>query len=116
LELKTLRASTHADRADSTSANNGSISGYETEAGSPSAGNPTVDGDEGSRNYCFSPLTVTVSRIREMSALNYFVNGDTHEPGEETVPESGDDEVVIFEDILLLVFGCLRILFSQKFC
>jgi hypothetical protein len=114
LELKTLWASTHADRADSTSVNNGSISGYETEAGSPSAGNPTVDGDEGSRNYCFSPLTVTVSL--EMSALNYFVNGDTHEPGEETVPEPGDDEVVIFEDFLLLVFGCLRTPFSQKFC
>jgi hypothetical protein len=32
-----------------------------------------------------------------MVALNYFVDGDVCAPIEETIPEPGDNEVVVFE-------------------
>jgi hypothetical protein len=43
-------------------------------------------------------LTVTISRIHEIIALKYFTHKDAHVPREETVPELGDDEVVVFEE------------------
>jgi hypothetical protein len=48
-------------------------------------------------SYCFGTSTITISRISEMVALNYFVDGDVRAPIEETIPEPGDNEVVVFE-------------------
>jgi hypothetical protein len=43
-------------------------------------------------------LTITVSRIHEIVAPSYYADGDAHIPREDTVPESWDDEVVVFEE------------------
>jgi hypothetical protein len=80
------------------------------------AEDPDLDADKDSRSYYFGPSTIIVSHIQEMSALNYFVEDDACAPGEETVPELGDDEPMVFEDFLLLGFGCLYTPPSQKFC
>jgi hypothetical protein len=44
-----------------------------------------------------------VGRIRQLEALRYFVEGSAHEPGEETVLEPTDDEVVVFEEFFAAV-------------
>jgi hypothetical protein len=92
------RAPTHEDHADSLSVNNGFEFGYESEVGSQGAKDPGAGVTEGSRSYYFGPSTVTVSRIREMSALNYFVKGNARMPGEETISEPLADEAVVFEE------------------
>jgi hypothetical protein len=56
-----------------------------------------VDPHESARNYDFGLSTITVGRIRQLEALRYFAEGSVHEPGEETVPEPADDEVVFKE-------------------
>jgi hypothetical protein len=77
---------------------NGSEAGRKSDAGLQGDEDPTADADEASRSYCIGPLTITVSRIREMGDLRYFAEGDARAPGEETVPESADDEAVVFEE------------------
>jgi hypothetical protein len=57
-----------------------------------------VDPHESARSYDFGLSTITVGRIRQLEALRYFAEGSVHEPGEETVPEPADDEVVVFEE------------------
>jgi hypothetical protein len=44
-----------------------------------------------------------VGRIQQLEALRYFVEGSAHEPGEETVLEPADDEVVVFEEFFAAV-------------
>jgi hypothetical protein len=39
-----------------------------------------------------------VGHIRQLEALRYFAEGSAREPGEEAVPEPGDDEAAVFED------------------
>jgi hypothetical protein len=50
----------------------------------------------------FGPSIVTIGHIREMSALNYFVDGGACEPREETVLELGDHEAVVFEEFFVV--------------
>jgi hypothetical protein len=57
-----------------------------------------VDPHELARSYDFRASLVTVSRIRQLESLGYFVEGSMHEPGEETVTEPKTDEVIIFEE------------------
>jgi hypothetical protein len=56
--------------------------------------------DEVSRthSYHFGPLTVTISRIREMIANGYFVDGMARMPREETVRKPHADEAIVFEE------------------
>jgi hypothetical protein len=54
--------------------------------------------DRGSHSYNFGLLTVTISCIREMTEQHYFVEGGARAPGQQTVPEPEDDEVIIFKE------------------
>jgi hypothetical protein len=58
----------------------------------------TIDPRELAWSYDFEMSSVTVGRIRQLESLGYFVEGSAREPGEETIPEPNDDEVVVFEE------------------
>jgi hypothetical protein len=57
-----------------------------------------VDPREAEQSCDFVPSTVTVNRIRQLEALGYFIKGFTGEPGEEVVPDPGDNEAIMFEE------------------
>jgi hypothetical protein len=77
---------TQQEHADSSSMNNDSKASHGSDAGSHGDEDPTVDADEALRSYGFGLSTIMVSYIREMGALNYFVEGDACVPGEKIVP------------------------------
>jgi hypothetical protein len=57
--------------------------------------------DESSCTYCFGASTITLDHIREMAEKGYFAEGEAHTAEEQSTPEHGDDEVVIFEDFFI---------------
>ena len=83
------------DRAES-SENSSSDAKRESDTVSQNAEGSAKDADDASHSYWFGPSTITVSRIREMSDLRYFVEGDARAPGEEVVPNPADDEAIVF--------------------
>jgi hypothetical protein len=56
------------------------------------------ESDAGShtRSYYFGPSTVTVTQNHEMLDQGYFTEGGAHAPGEETISEPENNEVVVF--------------------
>jgi hypothetical protein len=60
-----------------------------------------MDAREAERSYDFGPSTVTISRIQQLEALGYFIKGHACEPGEEVVPDLGNDEAVVFEEFFV---------------
>jgi hypothetical protein len=72
--------------------------------------------NENSQTYNFGASTITLGRIKEMVEKGYFVDGEAWAPGAEAVPELENNEAVIYEDFLLLVYACLRILPWLIFC
>jgi hypothetical protein len=71
---------------------------YQSDAGSGELQMPCVAADEGLHTYCFWALTITVSCIHEMVALNNFGDGDACVLEEETILEPSDDKVMVFEE------------------
>jgi hypothetical protein len=69
-----------------------------------------ASGDESSRTYYFGASTITLDRIREMVEKGYFVEGEERAAREETTPDQNVDGAIVFEEFLLLVYGCLRTL------
>jgi hypothetical protein len=57
-----------------------------------------MDPRESKHSYDFRPSTVTVSRIRQLEALGYFIEGFACEPSEEVVLDPCNDEAVVFEE------------------
>jgi hypothetical protein len=51
-----------------------------------------------------------------MIEKGYFAKGEAWVAGEETTPDPQEDETVVFEDFLLVVYGCLRTLCWLMFC
>jgi hypothetical protein len=90
------------EHADSSSVNCGSDGEHESDVGLQGDEDVVVDVVEASRIYCFGPSTVMVSRIREMSSLSYFAEGDACAPREETVPKPVDDEVIVFKEVFVV--------------
>jgi hypothetical protein len=45
-----------------------------------------------------------------MVEKGYFVEGGERAAREETTPDLNVDEAIVFEEFLLLVYGCLRTL------
>jgi hypothetical protein len=39
-----------------------------------------------------------------LEALGYFIEGSAREPGEEVIPDPGDDEDVVFEEFFVAGF------------
>jgi hypothetical protein len=64
-------------------------------------GSNAVDTSEASRRYVFGPSTVTIDRIRKMSSLHFFTEGDVQEPEEEVIPQPSDDEAMVFEEFFI---------------
>jgi hypothetical protein len=62
-----------------------------------SQSNAKGDSDGGSCTHScnFSPSTITVSRMREMIEQGYFAEAGARAPGEETLPEPENDEVIV---------------------
>jgi hypothetical protein len=60
-----------------------------------------VDPPESERSYDFGPSTITVSRIQQLEALGYFVEGSARELGEEVVLDLADDEAIMFEEFFV---------------
>jgi hypothetical protein len=56
-----------------------------------------MDPHESARSYDFEASFITVGHIWQLESLRYFAKGSVREPGEETVLELADDEVVVFE-------------------
>jgi hypothetical protein len=77
---------------DSAGSVGGSWSVHASDTGSRS--NAEGNSDRGSYSYNFSPLMVTVSRIRELIEQGYFDEGGAHTPREETIAEQENDEAV----------------------
>jgi hypothetical protein len=46
-------------------------------------------------------LPITVDKIKEMMEKGYFLAGEARAPGAKTVPESGNDEAVVYEDFFV---------------
>jgi hypothetical protein len=70
--------------------------------GSGSSVDDDGSSDESSRTYCFGASTITLSRIREMAKKGYFAEGEARAAGEETTPESQEDESIVFEDFFIV--------------
>jgi hypothetical protein len=89
-----------------------------------------VDPRESSRSYVFGSSTITFGRIQKMASLGYFTEDATREPREEVIPESAEDESVVFEEFfvaglsmpplpLLTFYTCFWCSFTcwpQRFC
>jgi phenylpyruvate tautomerase PptA (4-oxalocrotonate tautomerase family) len=59
--------------------------------------------------------SVTVSRIREMTNLNYFAESDAHVSGEETISELREDKVhPALVEILLKISGATSCFVTMK--
>jgi hypothetical protein len=69
-----------------------------SDVGSEEATSAHVSSDESSCTYYFGASTITLSRIHEMVEKGYFAEGEACAAREDTTPEPGDDEAVIFED------------------
>jgi hypothetical protein len=65
--------------------------------------------DENLWTYYFGSLTIIVGKIKEMVEKGYFVEGEAHAPGAETVPKPDSDEAIVYEDFLVLACACLHI-------
>jgi hypothetical protein len=96
-------ASAHEEVAKSASVHEGSRSepnngGGGDDGGLEEALDAAAAAEDDVWTYCFGASTVTISHIREMVVLNYFAEGDGRAPEEETIPEPGDDEAVVFEE------------------
>jgi hypothetical protein len=59
--------------------------------------------NENSRTYYFGSSTITIDKIKETVEKGYFLEDEAHTPGSETVPDSDNDEAVVYEDFLLLL-------------
>jgi PKD repeat protein len=57
--------------------------------------------DEKSWTYYFGSSIVTANKIKEMMEKGYFVEGEAWAPGAETVWESNNDEVVVYEEFFV---------------
>jgi hypothetical protein len=58
-------------------------------------------GNENLRTYYFGSSTITVSKIKEMVEKGYFLKDGAHTPGAETVLESENNEVVVYDDFFV---------------
>jgi hypothetical protein len=63
-----------------------------------------MDPRECERSYDFRPSTITVSHIRQLEALGYFIKVSVRETGEEVVPDPGDDKAIVFEEFFVAGF------------
>jgi hypothetical protein len=63
-----------------------------------------VDPCEAEHSYDLVPSIVTVTHIRKLEALGYFIEGSAREPGEEVILDPGDDEDVVFEEFFVAGF------------
>jgi hypothetical protein len=75
-----------------------------------------MDPRKAAQSYDFGASSVTVGRIRQLETLGYFVEGSACEPGEETVLELADDEVVVFEEFSSRGFECHLSWLSPRSC
>jgi hypothetical protein len=57
--------------------------------------------NENSRTYYFGSLTITIGKIKEMVEKGYFLLGEIHTPGAETVPEPENDEAMVYEEFFV---------------
>jgi hypothetical protein len=80
-----------SSRGDSGDGSGDGSDGHDEERGA-------VDPREAGHSYDFGPLIITIGRIRQLEALGYFIEGSAREPGEEVVPDPGDDEDAMFEE------------------
>jgi hypothetical protein len=76
---------------------------FEGESVEGGKGIGAIDPRKSTQSYDFRPSIVTISHIRQLEALGYFEKGSAHEPGEEVISETPDDEDVVFEG-----FFCCR--------
>jgi hypothetical protein len=76
---------------------------FEGESVEGGKGIGAVDPRKSTQSYDFRPSIVTISHIRQLEALGYFEKESAHEPGEEVISVTLDDEDVVFEG-----FFCCR--------
>jgi hypothetical protein len=89
-------------KASMASSSSDSSSGEDASDVAKAVAEDTVDPRELAWSYDFEMSSVTVGRIRQLESLGYFTEGSAREPGEETVPELNDDEVVAFEEFFTM--------------
>jgi hypothetical protein len=95
-------ASDHQDVVDSASLHEGSKSEYQSDRGTEDAVEACVAADKAQQTYCFGASTITICHIWEMAELRYFADEAACAPGEETVSESRDDEVIFIEEFFTI--------------
>jgi hypothetical protein len=61
-----------------------------------------VSDDENSQTYYFGASTITLGKINEMVDMGYFMAGEARALVVEAVPEPDNDEVVMYEDFLII--------------
>jgi hypothetical protein len=69
--------------------------------GSDEATDAHAPDDESSRMYYFGESTITLSWIHEMVEKGYFAEQEARVADQETTPEPGDDEAIIFEGFFI---------------